>query len=47
MILSLCYAVTFGGELAVESMLPAYFEKMFSVSVQTAGMMGAALRLPV
>lgn len=40
-ILCLCYAVTFGGELAVESMLPAYFEKMFDVSVQTAGMMGA------
>jgi NNP family nitrate/nitrite transporter-like MFS transporter len=40
-ILCLCYAVTFGGELAVESMLPAYFEKMFDVSVSTAGMMGA------
>lgn len=40
-ILCLCYAVTFGGELAVESMLPAYFEKMFNVSVSTAGMMGA------
>jgi NNP family nitrate/nitrite transporter-like MFS transporter len=40
-ILSLCYAVTFGGELAVEQMLPAYFEKMFGVSVAIAGMMGA------
>jgi MFS transporter, NNP family, nitrate/nitrite transporter len=40
-ILSLCYAVTFGGELAVESMLPAYFEKMFGVSVAIAGAMGA------
>lgn len=40
-ILCLCYAVTFGGELAVESMLPAYFEKMFNVSVSAAGMMGA------
>jgi NNP family nitrate/nitrite transporter-like MFS transporter len=40
-ILCLCYAVTFGGELAVESMLPAYFEKMFGVSVATAGVMGA------
>lgn len=40
-ILCLCYAVTFGGELAVEQMLPAYFEKMFSVSVAIAGVMGA------
>jgi MFS transporter, NNP family, nitrate/nitrite transporter len=40
-ILCLCYAVTFGGELAVESMLPAYFEKMFKVSVTLAGSMGA------
>jgi MFS transporter, NNP family, nitrate/nitrite transporter len=40
-ILCLCYAVTFGGELAVESMLPAYFEKMFNISVATAGVMGA------
>ena len=40
-ILALCYAVTFGGELAVESMLPAYFEKMFGVSVALAGAMGA------
>jgi len=40
-ILCLCYAVTFGGELAVEQMLPAYFEKMFNVSVAMAGIMGA------
>src|SRR5882724_979137 len=40
-ILCLCYAVTFGGELAVEQMLPAYFEKMFHVSVTVAGVMGA------
>jgi NNP family nitrate/nitrite transporter-like MFS transporter len=40
-ILSLCYAVTFGGELAVEMMLPGYFEKMFQVSVAKAGIMGA------
>jgi NNP family nitrate/nitrite transporter-like MFS transporter len=33
--------VTFGGELAVEQMLPAYFEKMFNVSVAMAGIMGA------
>jgi NNP family nitrate/nitrite transporter-like MFS transporter len=40
-ILCLCYAVTFGGELAVEQMLPAYFERMFNVSVAVAGVMGA------
>lgn len=40
-ILCLCYATTFGGELAVEQMLPAYFEKMFGVSVAIAGVMGA------
>jgi NNP family nitrate/nitrite transporter-like MFS transporter len=40
-ILCLCYAVTFGGELAVEQMLPGYFEKMFDVSVAVAGVMGA------
>lgn len=40
-ILCLCYAVTFGGELAVEQMLPEYFEHMFGVSVAMAGVMGA------
>jgi NNP family nitrate/nitrite transporter-like MFS transporter len=40
-ILCLCYAVTFGGELAVESMLPQYLEKMFNLSVATAGVLGA------
>ena len=40
-ILCLCYGVTFGGELAVEQMLPAYFEKMFGVTVAMAGIMGA------
>jgi NNP family nitrate/nitrite transporter-like MFS transporter len=40
-ILCFCYAVTFGGELAVEQMLPGYFEKMFHVSVAIAGVMGA------
>lgn len=40
-ILCLCYAVTFGGELAVESMLPQYLEKMFGLSVATAGVLGA------
>ena len=33
--------MTFGGELAVEQMLPGYFEKMFGVSVAIAGVMGA------
>jgi NNP family nitrate/nitrite transporter-like MFS transporter len=41
-VLCLCYAVTFGGELAVEMMLPGYFEKMFKVSVALAGTMGAS-----
>lgn len=40
-ILCLCYAVTFGGELAVESMLPEYLEKMFHLSVALAGVLGA------
>lgn len=40
-ILCLCYAVTFGGELAVESMLPSHFERTFGVSVAVAGAMGA------
>ncbi|HEY7118390.1 MAG TPA: MFS transporter [Tepidisphaeraceae bacterium] len=40
-ILCLCYAVTFGGELAVESMLPQYLEKMFGLSVAVAGVLGA------
>jgi NNP family nitrate/nitrite transporter-like MFS transporter len=40
-ILCLCYAVTFGGELAVESMLPQYLEKMFGLSVALAGVLGA------
>ncbi|WP_428938384.1 MFS transporter [Fontivita pretiosa] len=44
-ILCLCYAVTFGGELAVESMLPAYLERMFGVSVVVAGMLGAGFAL--
>jgi len=39
--LSLCYAVTFGGELAVESMLPQYLEKTFGLSVALAGAIGS------
>ncbi|HEV2295627.1 MAG TPA: MFS transporter [Tepidisphaeraceae bacterium] len=44
-ILCLSYVVTFGGALAVESMLPAYFEAMFGVSVAAAGAMGAGFAL--
>jgi NNP family nitrate/nitrite transporter-like MFS transporter len=40
-LLSLCYAVTFGGELAVESMLPQYLEKTFGLSVALAGAIGS------
>ena len=40
-VLCLCYAVTFGGELAVESMLPQYLEKMFGLSVALAGAIGS------
>jgi NNP family nitrate/nitrite transporter-like MFS transporter len=40
-VLSLCYAVTFGGELAVESMLPQYLEKTFGLSVAWAGAIGS------
>ena len=40
-VLSLCYAVTFGGELAVESMLPQYLEKTFGLSVALAGAIGS------
>src|SRR5205814_9087532 len=40
-VLSLCYAVTFAGELAVESMLPQYLEKSFGLSVALAGAIGS------
>ncbi|UTF60399.1 MFS transporter [Gilvimarinus sp. DA14] len=41
MILSLAYAVTFGAELAVVSMLPMFFQNTFAVPVALAGVFGA------
>lgn len=40
-ILSLAYAVTFGSELAVVSMLPLFFKNVFLVPVAMAGIFGA------
>jgi NNP family nitrate/nitrite transporter-like MFS transporter len=40
-ILSLAYAVTFGVELSVVSMLPLFFKETFAVPVAMAGMLGA------
>lgn len=40
-ILSLAYAVTFGAELAVVSMLPLYFQSTFAVPIALAGVFGA------
>lgn len=40
-ILSLAYAVTFGVELAVVSMLPLFFKETFAVPVSLAGVLGA------
>jgi MFS transporter, NNP family, nitrate/nitrite transporter len=40
-ILSLAYAVTFGTELAVVSMLPLFFIETFEVSVVTAGILAS------
>lgn len=40
-ILSLAYAVTFGSELAVVSMLPMFFQNTFSIPVALAGIFGA------
>lgn len=40
-ILSLAYAVTFGSELAVVSMLPLFFKSTFSIPVALAGVFGA------
>jgi len=41
LILSLAYAVTFGAELAVVSMLPMFFQSTFAVPVALAGLFGA------
>jgi len=40
-ILSIAYAVTFGAELAVVSMLPLYFRDTFLIPVALAGILGA------
>lgn len=40
-ILSLAYAVTFGSELAVVSMLPLFFKSTFAIPVALAGIFGA------
>jgi len=40
-ILSIAYAVTFGAELAVVSMLPLFFKDTFMIPVALAGMFGA------
>ncbi len=40
-ILSLAYAVTFGSELAVVSMLPLFFKNVFLVPIALAGIFGA------
>ncbi len=40
-ILSLAYAVTFGSELAVVSMLPMFFQNTFAIPVALAGVFGA------
>ena len=41
-LLELTYIVNFGSELAVVSMLPAFFELTFGLSVQAAGMIAAS-----
>lgn len=40
-ILSIAYAVTFGAELAVISMLPLFFKEIFLIPVALAGLFGA------
>lgn len=39
--LNASYAITFGAELAIVSMIPAFFEKTFSLSPQLAGLIGS------
>lgn len=41
-ILSIAYAVTFGSELAVVSMLPLFFKDVFLIPIALAGMFGAS-----
>ncbi len=40
-VLNIAYAASFGSELAVVSMLPAFFEKTFGLSVAAAGIIGS------
>lgn len=44
-ILSIAYAVTFGSELAVVSMLPLFFQKTFLVPVALAGILGSCFAI--
>lgn len=44
-ILSIAYAVTFGSELAVVSMLPLFFKNTFLVPVSIAGILGACFAI--
>ena len=44
-ILSIAYAVTFGAELAVVSMLPMFFQSTFAVPVALAGIFGACFAM--
>ncbi len=46
-ILSLAYAVAFGSELAVVSMLPLYFQDTFGLTPVTAGLLAAPFALVV
>lgn len=44
-ILSIAYAVTFGAELAVVSMLPLFFKNTFLISAALAGIFGASFAI--
>ncbi|OUR89176.1 MFS transporter [Gammaproteobacteria bacterium 42_54_T18] len=44
-ILSIAYAVTFGSELAVVSMLPLFFKDTFLIPISLAGMFGACFAI--
>lgn len=44
-ILSIAYAVTFGSELAVVSMLPLFFKNTFLIPVSLAGILGASFAI--
>lgn len=44
-ILSICYSVTFGTELAVVSMLPLFFKSTFLIPMSLAAMFGACFAI--